>query len=176
MRLAKVLQLNREEREKFFVNLKTKGTKLVTLLCYCYMPNHFHFLLKQNEDGGITRFLSNFTNSYTKYFNTKHKRNGPLFQGTFKAVRIEDDNQLLHVTRYIHLNPLTSYLLKEKDLDSYPWSSYPEYWGNSENNLCEKAMILSNFSSKDQYRKFISDQVEYAKSLEAIKHLVFDEE
>ncbi len=174
LRLAKALQLNITEREEFFSKLKTGKNKLVTLLCYCFMPNHFHLLLKQNEEGGITRFLSNFTNSYTRYFNTKHKRIGPLFQGTFKAVRIEDDEQLIHVSRYIHLNPVTSYLLKEEDLDNYQWSSFPEYLGNGEGNICNKEMILSHFSSKSRYRKFVYDQAEYAKDLEKIKHIIFD--
>ncbi len=172
--LAKTLQLNKEERESLLNKLKKEGKKIVSLLSYCFMPNHFHFLLKQNEDGGITKFLSNFTNSYTRYFNTKHKRIGPLFQGTFKAVRMEDDDQIIHVSRYIHLNPVTSYVVKEKGLDDYSWSSFPEYLGREEANICEKELVLSSFVSPTKYRKFVYDQVEYAKSLGKIKHLIMD--
>ena len=82
--------------------------KIVDIVCYCLMPNHFHFLLKQLRDGGITEFVSKITNSYTKYFNTKDKRIGPLFQGEFKSVLVESDEHLMHISRYIHLNPLVS--------------------------------------------------------------------
>src|SRR3989344_7388440 len=103
---------------------------LVEVLAFCFMPNHFHFLLRQTYDNGISKFISNFLNSYTKYFNTKHERTGPLFLGQFKAVRLEADEQLLHVSRYIHLNPYTSYVVKEiKDLGDYEWSSFRDYLG-----------------------------------------------
>ncbi|MBI4990750.1 transposase [Candidatus Gottesmanbacteria bacterium] len=174
LRLAKALQLNKKEREEFFINLKKQGMKLATVICFCFMPNHFHFLLKQKKEGGITKFLSNFANSYTRYFNTKHKRVGPLFQGTFKAVRIEDEEQLLHVSRYIHLNPVTSYLIKEEDLNSYQWSSFPEYLRHVKDNICDKDMVLAHFKSADTYRRFVYDQSDYSKRLAQIKHLIFD--
>lgn len=117
--------------------------KLVDIICYCLMPNHFHLLLKQSSDNGIAQFIRNLCNSYTKYFNVKRKRNGPLFQGRFKAVLVETNEQLLHLSRYIHLNPLVSYIVN--DLKSYPWSSYTEYT-SSTNNQCEKQIILEQFS------------------------------
>ena len=123
LRLARALSLNKEEKGNFFKELKGKA-KLAEIICYCLMPNHFHLLLKQKMNGGISKFLSNFSNSYTRYFNVKRKRVGPLFQGIFKAVRIETDEQLIHVSRYIHLNPIASLVIKEKELDNYPWSSF----------------------------------------------------
>src|SRR3989344_7863223 len=99
-----------------------KNPKIVDLLAFCLMPNHFHLLIKQLGDGGTQEFLSKIANSYTKYFNTKHKRVGPLFQGQFKAVLIESDEQLIHVSRYIHLNPFVSELVS--DLTIFPYSSY----------------------------------------------------
>jgi len=102
-----------------------KQKNLIEIICYCLMPNHFHFLLKQTEDDGISSFVSKVTNSYTRYFNIRHRRKGHLFQGPFKAVRIAADEQLIHVSRYIHLNPVVDYLVE--DPKDYLFSSYQEY-------------------------------------------------
>ena len=80
--------------------------KLVNILCFCLMPNHYHLLLQQRVKEGISRFMQKLGTGYTMYFNTKHKRNGVLFQGVFKGIHVEDERYLTHLTRYIHLNPL----------------------------------------------------------------------
>ncbi|MBI4096254.1 MAG: transposase [Candidatus Levybacteria bacterium] len=116
---------------------------LVEIYCYCLMPNHFHFLLRQNADGGITNFLRKFANSYTRYFNTKYDRIGPLFQGTFKAKLIENDAYLLQVSKYIHRNPLK---LSNCMLRSYPYSSYSYYLSEDKHPFCNAEFILSYFS------------------------------
>ena len=140
------------------------------------MPNHFHFLLKQQKERGISKFLSDFTNSYTRYFNARHKRLGPLFEGVFKAVRIEKGEQLMHVSRYIHLNPVASLIVKEEELSNYAWSSLPEYLNEHlDTEICDKEIILNSFSSRDDHRKFIYNQIKYAQDLETIKHLLLEE-
>jgi len=116
--------------------------------------------------------MRKFTHSYVKYRNTKLKQQGPLFGEMFKAVRIEKDEQLLHVSRYIHLNPLVSFLVK--DLKKYPWSSYPDYIGKTNTFPLAKDEILSFFKTPQDYEKFVLDQAEYGKTLEQLKHLVFD--
>lgn len=146
--------------------------KIIDIICYCLMPNHFHLLLRQKQEGGTTEFISKLANSYTKYFNIRNKRIGPLFQGEFKAVHIESNEQILHLSRYIHLNPLVSYITK--DLDTYQWSSYPEFINQTNNNLCSKEIILEQFKSPQDYRKFVLDQEDYGKQLEAIKHQLID--
>ena len=143
------------------------NSKIVEIICYCLMPNHFHFLIKQLKDGGISIFMSQLSNSYTKYFNTKYNRVGPLLQGAFKAIRIENDEQFVHVSRYIHLNPIVSGLVK--NLDDHQWSSYLEYIQSS-GLFCSPAEILNFFSSKDKYKQFVLDQVDYGTTLELIKH------
>lgn len=147
--------------------------KVINIICYCLMPNHFHFLLKQLKEGGITEFISKLSNSYTKYFNTKHKRVGPLFQGEFKAVLVDSEEQLLHLSRYIHLNPLVSYVVK--DLNLYEWSSYEEYIGTKSNGLCVKEDVLSHFKSPESYKQFVLNHADYGIKLELIKHQVLDE-
>lgn len=165
----------RKQREEILSRLLAKKEFLVELISYCFMPNHFHFLLKQIADGGISKFLSDFTNSYTRYFNTKTKREGPLFKGKFRAVRIETEEQLLHVCRYIHLNPYSSYIVKSlKELEKYPYSSLPEYLGEATRDFCQKKIILENFKTKVDYKKFVFDQADYQRSLEACKHLYLE--
>lgn len=153
-------------------SLLNQDVKILSIVCFCLMPNHFHFLIRQKKEGGITEFVSKLSNSYTKYFNTKYKRVGPLLQGEFKAVHVETTEQLLHVSRYIHLNPLVGYVTK--DLDHYQWSSYSEYVNLSDSIICEKKQILEHFKSVEEYKKFVSDYEDYTKKLEAIKHLALE--
>ena len=145
--------------------------KIVEIICYCLMPNHFHFLIKQIKDNGISIFISQLANSYTKYFNTKYTRVGALLQGTFKSVHIETDEQLIHASRYIHLNPVVSGLVK--NLNTYEWSSYLEYTkGQAVYSLPQE--ILSFFSSPKKYQEFVEARIDYGTTLEILKHQVID--
>ncbi len=174
LRLSKALQLNLTEREKFFKTLK-REKKVVEIIAYCLMPNHFHFLLKQKLDNGISKFVSNFTNSYTRFFNTRNKKRvGPLFQGIFKSVHIEDNAQLLHIQRYIHINPAVSFVVRTEDLESYKWSSLQEYTGAVVTNICNKEIILDQFSTLISYRKFLFNEIDYAQKLKEIEHLLLE--
>ena len=163
-------------RSRKLLNVESKDDKqLIELLCFTLMPSHFHLLLRQLSDGGIANYVGRLTNSYTRYFNTKHKRVGHLFQGPYKAVIVETDEQLLHLSRYIHLNPLVGGVVSS--LKSYRRSSYPEYLGCSKENVCRREEILNMFSEprEKKYEKFVLDQVDYARSLEKIKKELIDE-
>lgn len=119
----------------------TSRKLLVEILCFCLMPNHYHILVKQRVDNGITEFMRKLGTGYTNYFNIKYQRVGPLLQGKFKAVHIKKENQLLYLPHYIHLNPLDIFMPEWRDgkikshtvalrhLDSYRWSSYWDYVG-----------------------------------------------
>lgn len=145
--------------------------KIVEIISYCLMPNHFHLMLKQIREGGVTEFMRKIGNSYTKYYNIKHNRIGPLLQGEFKAVLVESDEQLIHLSRYIHLNPYAAYLCK--NLEQYEWSSYREYVKDL-NGVCFKELVLSLFKCPADYKKFVLDQADYARELELIKHQLVD--
>ena len=148
---------------------------IVEIIAFCLMPTHFHFLIKQLNDNGISEFLRKIANSYARCFNTKYKRRGPLYEGRFKAIRIESENQLLHVNRYIHLNPYSSRLLKDlNQLFTYTYSSLPEYLNFNSTNICSKDIIFSHFKDLEDYKKFIMDQADYQQSLEEIKHHLLD--
>lgn len=144
----------------------SQGDPLVDLICYCLMPNHFHLLLRQTTESGVSNFLRLIQNSFTKYFNTKHQRTGHLLQGLFKAVQINTDEQLLHVSRYIHLNPFVAGLIN--DLKGYQWSSYRDYF-EEKNQDIDSTSILSFFKTPPEYERFVVDHADYAKSLEKIK-------
>lgn len=175
LRYSQFLSLSNERRTQILEDLVREKRYFVEIIAYCLMPNHFHFILKQLIENGISKFLSNFTNSYTRYFNTKNKRTGPLFQGKFKAVMIESDEQLLHLSRYIHLNPYSSHLIKNiKDIEVYPYSSFREYIEKDETNFCDKKLVLDNFKDASSYKEFVLNQADYQKKVDEIRHLVME--
>lgn len=157
-------------------NLKNKmkeaswGNKLVSIIAYCFMPNHFHFMLKQEIDGGISKFVGQFLNSYTRYYNTKNKRVGGLFLDRFKNVLVISEAQLLHLTRYIHLNPYSSGVIRKlDDLASYKWSSLPEYLFPMKDEICCRNIIEGYFKSKQKYKEFVFSRAEYQKELKELE-------
>lgn len=174
LRFSHYKRLTFKQKADFLVGLEG-SKKIVQLLAFCLMPNHVHFLIKEVEDGGISRYMSNFQNSYAKYFNLKNDRTGSLFQTRFKAVRIETDEQLLHVTRYIHLNPLTSFIIRDiSQLENYLWTSFSIYLGKQHLNCVETSFILNYFRSLEEFITFTYDQVSYQRELDKIKHLLLE--
>lgn len=172
---SRFLVLSGQRRQEILDRLRKERNFLIEIIAYSLMPNHVHFLVKQVQKNGISIFMSKFSNSYTRYFNTSPKRVGPLFQGKFKAVRIEIDEQLLHVSRYIHLNAYSSYVVKTlKELENYPYSSLPEYLAPSEDDWCQKEDVLGHFKNPAAYKKFVFDQADYQRKLEEIKHLTLE--
>lgn len=177
IRYSKFLKLKKEERALILNSLKKQKNFIVEIIALCLMPNHFHLLLKQVRNNGISKFVGNFSNSYTRYHNIKTERSGPLLEGKFKAVRIETTEQLLHVSRYIHLNPYTSFIVRRlEDLENYPYSSLKEYLNKQGPDCFPKDIILSNFKKIKDYKKFVFDQANYQRVLDQIKHLTLEEE
>lgn len=173
VRLSRFLRSDSQKQADILKLLKSIP-QLIEIYCYCLMPNHFHFLIKQKVDNGIAKFLSNFQNSYTKYFNVKNSRDGSLFLDQFKAVRIETDEQFIHVSRYIHLNPHTGYVVKSfTDLEQYPWSSFKDYiMGKSD--FVDMDFLMEFFKTSKKYKKFVQDQADYQRKLKEIEHLTIE--
>ncbi len=173
---SQLMSLPKEEKEKILVGLSKENAIHVEILTYCLMPNHFHFLLKQVTDKGVSVFMTNLQNSYVKYFNIKNERAGPLFQSMFKAVMIETDEQLLHVSRYIHLNPSTAYIVEPENLEDYKWSSLNSYLikNFNANYFVNSKIVLNFFKKREDYKKFVLDQASYQRELDKIKHLAFE--
>lgn len=142
---------------------------LVDILCFCLMPNHFHLLLRQRVSGGISNFMQKIGTGYTMYFNTKYDRSGSLFQGTFKAVHIDDSAYLSHLTRYIHLNPaeLVESQWKEEGIrnlkktytyvKAYPWSSYADYLGEQRFSILLNKSLLGQLYNPKEYEHFTQE-------------------
>lgn len=164
------IRLAADKKEELLRGNKSTNQPLVTIFAFCLMPNHFHILLRQEKDNGIRKMMSNVQNAYGKYFNTKNDRHGPLFESRFKGLRIETDETFLHVSRYIHLNPATSYLVEFDELSSYEWSSYPEYLGLKK-GFTNTSQILALAGGIGRYKEFVCSQVDYQRELNKIKHL-----
>lgn len=171
---SKYYKLQEKERNKILANLQKKAEFLVEIVAFCIMSNHFHLLLKQLKKNGIRTYTSNLQNSYAKYYNLKYQREGALFQGRFKVVFVEGDDQLLHLSRYIHLNPHSSGIIKNlNDLINYPWTSLPQYLRVNK-GFCHPNIVLDQFKDSTSYKKFVFNQADYQKQLENIKHLILD--
>ena len=146
--------------------------KEISLLSFCLMPNHFHLLVKQKTKKGISKLMKDVGTNYAMYFNKKYERSGPLFESRYKGVVVETDEQLLHLSRYIHLNPelakLTSY-------DRYPYSSVPYFTKGQQSLWIHPKQILDYFSRSKKgrsYRNFIEG---YEKEMFAtIKELALE--
>lgn len=171
------IKLSKNTRDDYWKKVIDHSDKLVKFICYCLMPNHFHFILKQNVDNGISKFMADFQNSYTRYFNTKNNKFGPIFQGRFKSELIDNDRYLLHLSRYIHLNPYSSKIVNSKDkLFDYPWSSFQEYISNFTPALCTTKLVLDHFKDQNSYIDFVLERADEQRELEMLKHLVIEDE
>lgn len=147
---------------------------LVEVLAYCLMPNHFHFILRQQMEDGVSTLMRRALNSYTRAYNTKYKRIGTAFQGVFSAVHVASDEQFLHLTRYQHLNPYVARLVKRPD--EYRWSSYPSYLQQRTTRLCHPNLALAMVGGAGNYRQFVEDYAAYAYEISLIKDLTIDAE
>lgn len=151
------------------------------VLAYCLMPNHVHFLFQQLTANAISKFMSDLCNSHSRYFNVKYEMVGSLFQGRFKAKRVEKDEYLVHLSRYIHLNPVGLFHMVSKksfeQLLQYKWSSLPAYLLRSNDEIVNVQSILQYFSTKDpvaDYKEFVESNIQL-KTDPTIEHLVFEE-
>ena len=185
--LVKYYQIDNEAKFSDFINFKFVQKEgfnnaldmiskdkdcIVQIIAYCIMPTHLHFILKQLAKNGITIYMKDILNSYTRYFNTKHNRKGPLWESRFKSVLVETDEQLLHLTRYDHLNPVTAHLVDRPE--DWEFSSYREYIGQVAglSAICQFDDILEIKPSS--YRKFVNDRISYQRELAKIKNLIVD--
>jgi putative transposase len=161
--------IQRSRLDKLEAKPLLEVSPLVEIVCYCLLPNHFHLLLRQLKENGISKFMQKVGTGYSYYFNTKYNRRGALFQGSFKPVLIKDNSQFLHISRYIHLNALDSsnpgwregkicnWDLAKKNLENYLWSSYPVFIGRKKIDICHPESLLGAFESPADYENFMRE-------------------
>ncbi|MFA5991146.1 MAG: transposase [Candidatus Doudnabacteria bacterium] len=125
------------------------------LVSYCLMPNHFHWLIRQNTQLPVGKLLLKVCTGYSMYFNKKYEHTGHVFQDQFKAITIENDSYLVWLSAYIHQNPKIAGLVE--NLSSWKFCSYPDYVGQRDGILCEKNIILDNFKSQEAYADFVGN-------------------
>lgn len=181
--LKEYLSLNNKKICLRDIKVKNKIYKILTspcknyyqeiqLLVYCLMPNHFHLLVKQLSEKGIASFMKSLGTRYTIYFNKRHQHTGHIFQSRYKAVLVDNENQLLHLSRYIHLNPLPNNPTQP--------SSYPNYLGLNHATWIQPKEILSYFKTAckinlndiSSYQNFVEDYAEPAESF--LENLTID--
>lgn len=144
--------------------------RLVNIVSFCLMSNHYHLLLEQIAENGISRFLHRLNMGYVKYFNLRHSRTGVLFDGRFQAVLIQKESQLEHVPKYIHLNALDRAGLPWREgilsgwdkalhvLDNYPWSSHRVYVdGLQELPVVHQQIVTEFFPTGEEYIRSLKD-------------------
>ncbi len=159
-----------------FFDLEIKEP-LVTIGAYCLMPNHFHLLIKETRENGITEFMQKLSTAYSMYFNIKHHRKGTLFEGPFKAEHANEDRYLKYLISYIHLNPvklidskwkergLRDYSKTKKYLDNYEFSSYFDYTGikRPQNKILNMKEFPKYFGTIKDFDKEIFEWLSYGK-------------
>lgn len=163
-----------------------KGERLVDILCYVIMPDHYHLLLRERKEGGISQFVRKCDISIAKYINISNERKGTIFESRFQSKYIDTNEYLLHLSLYIHLNPLDfifgknwrshglkNWQVQKKKLLNYPWSSLNFFLNNQENKIISGTeIILDQFINSKEYDTFLREWSE--ESLDIINKCVID--
>lgn len=140
---------------------------LVAVVCYCLNPNHYHFILQQIEDRGIEKFMHRLGLGYTKYFNQRHERSGVLFQGPFRAIHIDSNEYLLHLSAYVNLNDRVHGLG-----NGVSKSSWGEYIGKD--GFCAKEIVLTQFKNPAEYKDFALDALTVMQERKDMEKLLIE--
>ncbi|MFQ5865353.1 MAG: transposase [bacterium] len=137
------LRLVRKYVERYFVSV----------IAYCLMPNHYHFILRQNSKKSLSEFMRVVFNAYVQAVNKQRGRMGTLFEGRFKHIHIDEDKYILHLCRYIHLNPVEAKLVRTPE--EWPFSNYNDWVGKRNGKLIDANLIASYFKSPKEYERFV---------------------
>ena len=133
----------------------------VAIIAYCLMPNHYHFLLRQEEDISLAKFINVLFNAYVQALNKQRGRKGTLFAGRFKHIHIDKNEYLVHLCRYIHLNPVAAGMVTAPE--DWLYSNYREWIGSRTGTLIDHQFVSCYFPQPEDYKNFVE---EYQKERE----------
>ena len=180
-------ELNLRVLRDYVVDPANERDKLVRILAYCVMDNHYHLLVEEIREGGVSQFMHKLGMGYAKFFNKKHKRVGHLFQDRFKNVLVDDDLYLQYLLVYINvLNPanFVEPNWKEEGIGNveevlryakeYPWSSHQDYLGLRNSIILEKGIFDTLLSTPEAYSDLVN-AVLADKKHEVITHLTLED-
>lgn len=173
MRYSQFKNLNSKAKAEYLATINL-DQPIVDILAFAFMPDHFHFLLRQTGEKGIVISVSNFQNAFAKYYNRKNYRDGSMFKSPFSAKIIENEEQLIHISRYIHINPATSLIVEPLDLLNYKKTSLPYYVNATKDTVVNTDFLLKMFGSTKAYQKFVLNQIDYQRKLHLIKKLTIE--
>jgi REP element-mobilizing transposase RayT len=125
----------------------------ITLIAYCLMPNHYHFLFYVKNDAGLGPFLQRLFNSCTQAFNRQQNRTGTLFEGRAKSRLVDEINYLFHIVRYIHLNPVSAGLVEKPE--DWIFSNYREFIGLRHGPIFDAEFLETQFGTPQDYKAFV---------------------
>jgi putative transposase len=146
----------------------------ISIIAYCLMPNHYHFLLRQDGDLPLCEAIRDTFNTYVQGLNKKAKRHGALFQGRFNAIMINDEEYLIHLCRYIHRNPIDSFKPLVGRLEDWAYSNYPEWIGRRNGKLVDRNFVKGCFANGAEYEAFVMETPS-AKVIDRMGKYLFDE-
>jgi len=144
----------------------------VAVIAYCLMPNHYHFLLRQEAEIPLSKFMQVLFNSYVQALNLQQGRTGTLFEGRFKHKCVDQWEYLVTVCRYIHRNPIEAKLVKKPE--DWVYSNYREWVGLRDGVLVDKVFVQDHFETVEKYVNFVNDVEDEKKSYEKISKYLFD--
>jgi REP element-mobilizing transposase RayT len=133
----------------------------IKLICYCLMPNHYHLIAYPNFDEALEKAMQKIATGYSRAINKSYGRTGHLFEGPYQAKLVPNNNYLLHLSRYIHLNPLSAGLVDK--IEDWKHSSYLVYTGKSEDVFIENSIVMEQFKSPLDYKEFVKSFSEESK-------------
>ncbi len=145
----------------------------VSVIAYCLMSNHYHFLLRQNGQARISDFMQAVFGVYSMSFNSAHKHSGTLFEGPFRAILVDKNEYLLHLCRYIHRNPMKAGMVVTPD--QWHYSNYLEFIQKRNGVLVDRDFVRRNFGTPEAYEDFVMNYAPPEKTQKALRHYLFSD-